>query len=89
MEVQIIESKDGRIPAEPKGTSRIYILPSRFDPNNPNSKYYLKCHKCNHGATLQNHNITWHDGKITVHPSILCPNPKCDAHYWIKDGQVV
>jgi len=90
MDVQIIQAPDGRIPTEPMGTSRIYVLPNPFDAAKPNSKYYLVCHKCNMGAALTNHEITWNDGKPTINPSISCPNEsECDAHYWIKDGQVV
>ncbi len=66
----------------------IYELASSFT-DKPNSKYWLRCHKCGLSANLGDHDVTIKDGAVTINPSIMCPNSKCDAHYWIKDGQVV
>ena len=70
------------------GESIVYEL-SFSTPNLPNSKYMLRCHKCGLVANLGDHDVKIVDGKVTISPSCDCPNSECDAHYWIKDGQVV
>lgn len=50
---------------------------------------WLSCHKCGEVGLLSDHTITEHeDGTITVEPSIVCPNDKCDAHYFIRNNEI-
>jgi len=46
------------------------------------------CCKCGVVGGLD-HTITVDEhGRPTIHPSIRCGAPGCDAHYWVKDGKV-
>ena len=50
---------------------------------------WLGCYKCGEMGLLSDHKITEHeDGTITVEPSIVCPNEKCDAHYFIRKSEI-
>ena len=89
MQVKFVKHpKNDYLPPKIIGESVMYELSSSFT-DLPNSKYWLRCHKCGLSANLGDHNVTVIDGVITISPSILCPNSEFDAHYWIKDGQVV
>jgi len=51
---------------------------------------WLCCYKCGEDGLLSDHTITKNpDGTITVSPSIVCPNDKCDGHYHIKNSEIV
>lgn len=51
---------------------------------------WLGCYKCGQMALLSDHTITENsNGTITVEPSIVCPNEKCDAHYHIRNNEIV
>lgn len=88
MEVKFEKLETPAIPKKPKGESWLLELPTPFEIDNQNSKYLLYCHKCGLYASIGNHKITWDGGLVTIHPSIVCPNPECDAHYWIKGSQI-
>jgi len=83
----ILHPKNDCIPPPVIGESILYELSSSFT-DKPNSKYWLRCHKCGLAANLGDHDVSVIDGIVTISPSIMCPNTKCDAHYWIKNGEV-
>ena len=49
--------------------------------------YWLRCYNCNLVANLSRHDVSVQNARVTVSPSIQCP--ECPAHYYIKDGAVV
>ena len=75
----------------PKGTigeSIVYELSSCFS-DKLLSRFWLQCHKCGLKANLGDHDsVEVIDGLVTISPSCDCPNAKCPAHYWIKNGIV-
>ena len=71
------------------GESIVYELSFPSSPDVPSANFMLRCHKCGLVASLVDHTVKIVDGKVTISPSCDCPNSECDAHYWIKDGQVV
>jgi len=81
--------KNDYLPPRIIGEAVMYELVSSFEPEKPNSKYWLRCHKCGVSANLGDHEVIINDGIITINPSIQCPNEECNAHYWIKNGEVV
>ena len=76
------------LPPRMAGESVLYELSAVFAPEKPNSKYWLRCHKCGISANLGDHEVTINNGSITISPSIMCPVQGCGAHYWIKDSEV-
>jgi len=48
------------------------------------------CYKCGYIAFTSKHSHEWHeDGSVTLSPSVVCPSTVCDAHYWIKNSDIV
>lgn len=91
MKVILEKTKNDVIPYKEyfPGFAVIFELSSPFIPEKPNSKYWLRCHKCSLTANLGDHEITIDNKIITISPSILCPNDKCEAHYYITNSEIV
>lgn len=47
----------------------------------------LACPLCGKWAFVE-HTVTGPEDAPTCHPSLRCPFPPCDAHYWIKEGRI-
>lgn len=99
MKVEYVKHPENDImpptPSEEKWKQNTYVptlyeLSGPFDPAHPNSKFWLRCHKCGLVANLGSHDLVEiTDGLVTIHPSILCPRQSCGAHYFIKKGEIV
>lgn len=76
------------LPPKIIGESVLYELSEVSPSEPPNSKYWLRCHKCGLSANLGDHEVVIENGLITISPSISCPNEKCDAHYWIRQNRI-
>ena len=50
--------------------------------------YYLRCPECNEIIALDTkfHTVCVKEGKITAHPSLVCPTEGCNWHVWLKKG---
>lgn len=70
--------------------STLYELSSPFNPEHPNSRFWLRCFKCGIVANLGSHDqVDVKNGIITISPSILCPRQSCNNHYFIKNGEII
>lgn len=50
----------------------------------------LSCYKCGFIAFTSGHEHVFHeDDSVTLTPSVVCPNDQCDAHYWIRNNEIV
>lgn len=50
----------------------------------------IGCPKCGMVHALTEHDITWIDEiTVTIDPSIQCTNPNCDAHFYIKNNEII
>jgi hypothetical protein len=65
----------------------LYDLQTPFTPQKPNSRYWLRCHKCSMVANLGDHDITIQGENITISPSILCPREGCFCRESMKLNQ--
>ena len=87
MEVKFIKHPENDIiPKGEPGESVLIELSSPFNPDKPNSKYWLRCHECGKSANLSDHEVQINNGIVNISPSIQCPI--CPAHYFIRDGKV-
>lgn len=69
----------------------IYVLEKPYHESAPNSRFWLRCHKCGLTANLGDHEVTLEGESITISPSILCPRKtpqECGAHYYIKNSEI-
>lgn len=89
LDVKFVKHPENDMMKATKGIAILFELAGPFNPEKPNSKYWLRCHKCNLSANLGDHDVKIIDGIITINPSIECPNTKCNNHYYIKNGKVV
>ena len=87
MNCEIVELPDDVVYTKTEYRGRAILLIAKVTEHN-SDKYWLCCHKCNLMAGLGDHDVVITDGKVTISPSISCPNDKCKAHYFIKNGVV-
>lgn len=45
------------------------------------------CPVCGYHMGLE-HGLERHEGKVTLTPSVGCPNPTCYAHMLVKEGKI-
>ncbi len=68
-----------------------YIKPSRRHKETGVTSYFFLCPRCGEAGVCndgpfdgQPHwEVTIDEGRVTMHPSILCP---CSGHYFLTDG---
>jgi len=80
--------KNDYLPPAIMGEPVVIELAGAFVHGTPNSKYWLRCHKCGCTGNLSAHDVLIEDGLVTLHPSVICPNPECKAHYFIRKGEI-
>ena len=85
----VYHPKNDCLPPKAIGESVLFEMSEVSSPEPPNAKYWLRCHKCGVSANLGLHEVTIVDELITINPSISCPNKECNAHYWIKNSEIV
>jgi len=45
--------------------------------------YLVVCPRCGEAGHCVNHEASVNEGKLTMHPSLVCG---CGGHYWLTDG---
>ena len=69
----------------------LFVYDEPFVTEKPNSRFWLRCHKCGLTANLGDHEVKIENDLVTISPSISCPRtlPTCAAHYYIKNSKII
>jgi len=84
----ILHPKNDYLPPSVKDDPVVIELAEAYIHNTPNFRYWLRCYRCGSVGSLSEHDVLVEDGLVTLTPSVICPNPDCKAHYFIKKGEI-
>jgi len=89
MECEVIELPNDVLYSKPEYKGRCILLIAKVTDANK-EKFWLHCYKCGIVASLAVHTVKIDEPNIvSLYPSVLCPNEKCQFHYFIKNGQII
>lgn len=50
--------------------------------------FIITCPKCGVYASSSKSHVVEQEDPLTVSPSFVCPHKPCDAHYYVKNGEI-
>ena len=72
---------------EPRSSWKTPAYGELWKTEDGSGRWFLGCPSCGLVAFLR-HDVNIVDGKPTIIPSVVCPEPGCGAHYFVVDGEV-
>jgi hypothetical protein len=72
---------------EPRSSWRIPAYGELWKTSEEAGVWLMGCPACGLPAFLE-HDVKVLNGKATISPSVVCPEPSCRAHYWVVNGEV-